>query len=311
MHLVALALLAMLAPAHAGKKKKQRETPAPEPVEAPATPSAAPAATVVLPCPYVPGRAFTWDMTATGSNPATGHVTFTSQEGPLGTVHVRVDTTIERAAKLSSSVVEEALARLPEPSAPIVEFTPATRGLVIANLDDVMKAIGPALEAVLAERYATEPAQLVDYTRQLARDPGMVTSSVLQGHAILFLQTCAEAPVGQLLEQVIQMPAPVGGLPIEAVSTYLVEIEGDRAVIQASEASAPGAMASILDGMVAADLIDAELAAGLQDFRMASSARTVVTLADGVIQSSSATLTIEGTGTSGDTEDVRTFTLRN
>jgi hypothetical protein len=43
---------------------------------------------------------------------------------------------------------------------------------------------------------------------------------------------------------------------------------------------------------------------------MASSARTEVGLADGVVRSSSATLTIEGAGLGRETEDVRTFTLR-
>jgi hypothetical protein len=306
MHLAALALVVLVAPAHAGKRKKKQ---APEPIEVPA---AAPATsgTVVLPCPYGPGRTYTWDVVATGSNPATGTVRFTGLEGSPGTVHVRVQSTVERPAVLSSSVVDEALARLPEASAPVVSFEPATRGLAVTNLDAVVRAMGPALEGVLAERYGEEPAPLVDYTRQLARDPGMVTSAVLQGKAILFLQTCAEAPIGEPLEQRIQMPSPIGGQPIAALSTYLVQIDGDHAVIQSTEASEPGAMGSVVDGMVAAELLDPEVGEELRDFRMASSARTEVGLADGVVRSSSATLTIEGAGLGRETEDVRTFTLR-
>lgn len=302
MPLVALALLALLAPAEAGRKKKKRAAPAP--VEAPV-----PEGSVVLPCPYAPDRSFTWDMRSTGSNPATGTVTFTGREGPSGTVHVRIETTVERPARLSSSVVDEALARLPAESAPIVSFEPATRALTVVNLPTVQAAIQPALEAVLAERYADADPTRLAYTRQLARDPGMLGSAVLQGKAVLLLHTCAEAPVDQKLEQAIYMPAPVGDAPLDALSTYLVRVEGDRVVIEASEASLPGAMGVLVDGMVARDLLDAELADDLRHFQMATSARTEVTLADGVVRTSTSTMTLTGSGV-GDSDDTRVFTLR-
>lgn len=309
MPLAVLALLLLLSPAEAGRKKNKRAESEVAAAEAPPADATAPGM-VVLPCPYAPGRIFTWDMTSTGSNPATGTARFTGLQGPPGVVHVRVESTVEREAKLSSSVVDEALARLPADAAPVVAFEPATRGLHIVNLEDVVAATGPALEAVLTERYADADAQLLAYTRQLARDPGMVTSAVLQGKAILFLQTCVEAPLDEKLEQRIQMPAPVGGKPLDATSSYLVTLSGDRAVIEAEEASMPGAMAVIVDGMVEAELLDPELAEELRDFRMASTARTEITLADGVIQRSTASLTLEGAGVGKDTADVRTFTLR-